>query len=75
MLRLAGDAPAVAATSARTVLALETKLAEASKTRVERRDPQANYHKMGLAELRELTPAFSWENLLPRHRLSRYSAK
>ena len=62
MLRLAGDAPALAATSARTVLILETKMAEASKTRVERRDPQANYHKMGPAELRELTPAFSWES-------------
>ena len=61
MLRLGGDSPAVAATSARTVLALETKLAEASKTRVERRDPQANYHKMGPAELRALTPAFSWD--------------
>jgi predicted metalloendopeptidase len=62
MLRLAGDAPAVAAPSARIVLVLETKLAEASKTRVERRDPQANYNKMGAAELRALTPAFSWDN-------------
>ncbi len=62
MLRLAGEAPAVAAASARAVLALETKLAEASKTRVERRDPQANYHKMGPAELRAMTPAFSWGN-------------
>jgi putative endopeptidase len=61
MLRLAGEGSATAETSARTVLALETKLAEASKTRVERRDPQSNYHKMSLAELRELTPAFSWE--------------
>jgi putative endopeptidase len=62
MLRLAGDDATAAETSAGTVLALETKLAEASKTRVERRDPQANYHKMSLAELRELTPAFSWES-------------
>jgi putative endopeptidase len=61
MLRLAGDGSAAAENSARTVLALETRLAEASSTRVERRDPQANYHKMNLAELRELTPQFSWE--------------
>jgi putative endopeptidase len=62
MLRLAGDGSVAAENSARAVLVLETKLAEASKTRVERRDPQANYHKMNLAELRELTPAFSWES-------------
>ena len=40
---------------------IETQLAQASKTRVERRDPQANYHKMGPAELRALTPDFSWD--------------
>jgi predicted metalloendopeptidase len=62
MLRLAGDSSSVAENAARTVLALETRLAEASKTRVERRDPQANYHKMNRAELRGLTPAFSWES-------------
>jgi predicted metalloendopeptidase len=62
MLRLAGDGSVAAENSARRVIALETKLAQASKTRVERRDPQANYHKMNLAELRELMPAFSWES-------------
>jgi putative endopeptidase len=60
VLRLAGDDSSTARTSAGTILALETKLAEASKTRVERRDPQANYHKMNVAELSELTPHFSW---------------
>jgi len=61
MLRLAGEGSAAAERAARTVLALETRLAEASRTRVERRDPQANYNKMSLGELRELTPAFPWE--------------
>jgi len=61
MLVLAGDAPGLAATEARTVMDIETKLAEASKTRVERRDPESNYHKMGPAELRALTPDFSWD--------------
>ena len=37
-------------------------MAQASKTRVERRNPEANYHKMGPAELRNLTPDFSWDN-------------
>jgi putative endopeptidase len=61
MLELAGDASDAASAEARTVLTIETELAEASKTRVERRDPEANYHKMGRAELRKLTPDFSWD--------------
>jgi putative endopeptidase len=61
MLELAGDAPEAASAEARAVLTIETELAEASKTRVERRDPEANYHKMGRAELRKLTPDFSWD--------------
>jgi putative endopeptidase len=42
------------------VLALETKLAEGSKPRVELRDPEANYHKLDVAALTELTPDFPW---------------
>jgi putative endopeptidase len=61
MFELAGDAPEVASAESRTVIALETKLAEASKTRVERRNPEANYHKMAPADLRKLTPDFSWD--------------
>ena len=62
MMELAGDAPAKASTEAATVMSIETQLAQASKTRVERRDPQSNYHKMDAAQLRMLTPDFSWEN-------------
>jgi putative endopeptidase len=61
MMALAGDAPDQAAAEARTVLGIETQLARASKTRVERRDPEANYHKMDPAGLRGLTPDFSWD--------------
>src|SRR5437879_9737778 len=61
MMELAGDASDKASAEARTVLAIETQMAQASKTRVERRDPQANYHKMDPAQLRALTPDFSWE--------------
>ena len=61
MMTLAGDGPDKAAAEARTVLAIETQMAQASKTRVERRDPEANYHKMDPAQLRALTPGFSWE--------------
>ena len=62
MLALAGDDPAKAAAEAKTILDLETKLAEASMTRVERRDPEKTYHKMSRAELRTLTPNWSWDN-------------
>jgi putative endopeptidase len=61
MFELAGDAPDTAAGEARTVMALETSLAKASRTRVELRDPEKNYNKMTLAELKRLTPGWSWE--------------
>jgi putative endopeptidase len=64
MFELAGDSHDKAADEAKTVFDLEKKLAEVSKTRVERRDPEANYHKMTVAELKELTPHFDWTQYL-----------
>jgi putative endopeptidase len=61
MLALLGDDASKAASEAKTILDLETKLAEASLTNVERRDPEKTYHKMGRPELRTLTPNWSWE--------------
>jgi len=49
MLTLAGETPAQAATDATNILAFETKLAEASMTNTERRDPEAVYHPQSLA--------------------------
>ncbi|MDE3172344.1 MAG: M13 family metallopeptidase [Gemmatimonadota bacterium] len=60
MFQLMGDPADTAAVEARTVLAVETQLARASKSPVDLRDPQANYHKMTLAELDALTPHFRW---------------
>jgi len=60
MFELSGDAPDKAAAEAKTVMALETSLAKASRTRVELRDPEKNYNKMTLAELKNLTPDWSW---------------
>jgi putative endopeptidase len=62
MLALAGDDAARAATDAKAIVELEIKLAEASLTRVERRDPEKTYHKMSRSDLRTLTPNWSWEN-------------
>ena len=60
MFRLLGDSPAEATKGARAVLAMETRLARASKTPVELRDPVANYHKMTLAEVESLAPHIHW---------------
>ena len=62
MLALAGDDSAKTASEAKAIVELETKLAEASLTRVERRDPEKTYHKMNRSDLRSLTPNWSWED-------------
>ena len=46
------------------ILALETKLAAASKTPVELRDPQANYHLLTAKEMDKTAPDINWQNLL-----------
>ena len=60
MFALLGDPPDRSEAEAKTVLALETRLAGASMTRVERRDPDATYHRMSVAQLRTATPRFDW---------------
>ncbi len=60
MFGLAGDDAAAAAANARSVMELETRLAEASLTRVERRDPEKTYNRMDPAALAALMPNFSW---------------
>jgi putative endopeptidase len=61
MFALVGDDTLKAAAEAKTILGLETKLAEASLTNVERRDPEKTYHKMSRPELQTLTPNWSWD--------------
>ena len=63
MFKLLGDREAEAAAQAQTVMDIETRLARASMTRVERRNPEATYHKMTLDTLQALTPALSWSRL------------
>jgi putative endopeptidase len=63
MFTLLGDAPDAASAEAQTVMTIETQLAKASKTRVERRDAEANYHRMSLDSLNTLTPALGFARL------------
>lgn len=44
----------------KAVFGLETRLAQASRKLADLRDPYKNYHKMDLAELQRLAPAFDW---------------
>jgi len=60
VFQLIGDSPAAAAKNAETVMRLETAMAKASLTRVERRDPHKLVHKMKLVDLKQLAPGFDW---------------
>ena len=60
MFKLLGDSPEAAAANAATVMEFQTRLAKASLTPVERRNPDNNYNKVTIAAASELTPEFSW---------------
>ncbi len=64
MFELLGDAPDAAKANAQKVIEIETALAKASLTRVERRDPYKLFHKMDLKGLQALTPGFDWREYL-----------
>ncbi|HEV3315343.1 MAG TPA: M13 family metallopeptidase [Candidatus Angelobacter sp.] len=57
MFRLAGKDPREAEKEASAVLAVETRLAEATLERVKMRDPKNRDHKMTVPDLTALTPA------------------
>ena len=62
MFILIGQDKELAEKNANIVMNIETRLAKASLTRVERRDPNKNYNKMTLAHLSEIDPGFEWKN-------------
>jgi putative endopeptidase len=62
ILSLSGDS-AGASAGADSVIALETRLAAASKTPVELRDPQSNYHLLSVAQLQKSAPEINWQKL------------
>ena len=61
MLELAGSDANTAERDAATVLDLETALAKASMTAVERRDEEKTYNKMTRAALSGSAPGFPWD--------------
>ncbi|HET8725678.1 MAG TPA: M13 family metallopeptidase [Anaeromyxobacteraceae bacterium] len=63
-LRLSGLPERKAAEGARTVLRIETALARASLTKVERRDPRKIWHPTPTADLTGKGRAFGWKDYL-----------
>ena len=62
-LTLSGVDAAQAKTQAKAVLDFETRLAKASLSRIELRDPAKRYNPVSAAEADKLTPNFSWTAL------------
>ena len=60
MFELLGDKPGAAKAEAAKVMEIETALAKASLTRVERRDPYKRFHKVDFKGLQAMTPDFDW---------------
>jgi endothelin-converting enzyme/putative endopeptidase len=61
MLALLGDSPQKAKAGADAVMRIETALAKASLTRVDRRDPYKVYHHTEPGTLKSLMPSFDWD--------------
>jgi endothelin-converting enzyme/putative endopeptidase len=64
VLQLLGDPPDVAKDEVQTIMDIETALAKAQLTRVERRDPHNLFHKVDRKGLQSLTPGFDWNAYL-----------
>ena len=63
---LSGYAPQEVKEASAAVMKIETQLATAASSRVELRDPVANYHKIPLKELVQLSPEVDWKMLFDR---------
>ncbi|MFH2141496.1 MAG: M13-type metalloendopeptidase, partial [Bacteroidota bacterium] len=60
MFMLLGVNETEAMKSAESILKFETGLAEASMTRLDRRDPFKTYNKITISELQKLSPSYDW---------------
>ena len=62
MFKLLGDSPDTAAANAKAVMDMQMRLANASLSPVELRNPDNRYNKISVAAAQELTPGFSWSD-------------
>ncbi len=61
MFMLIGDKEKVASRKMQSVMDIETRMAKASKSRVELRDPASNYHKMLYTDFKNEYTGFDWD--------------
>lgn len=61
MLEKVGESPEVAAASTKTIMNIETQLAQVTNTRVENRNIQAMYNPMAIADLCKKFPNFKFD--------------
>ena len=64
LLKMVGNAPAVAKKKMEAAFALEDRIAKVSYDQVKSRDPQANYHPMTWEQLLKDYPGIDWNYLL-----------
>ena len=64
VLSMSGEDSTKAAGDAKNILALETKLAKASRKIEDLRDPYKNYNKMAIADLPKMASNIDWTNFL-----------
>jgi len=70
ILELSGIPDESAQSKAKEIIKFETRLAKASMTRLERRDPYKVYNKMSTEELVELCPEINWRDLFNKLNLN-----
>ena len=61
MFQLVGDDEETAKRKMESVMAIETRMAKASKSRVELRDPASNYHKMAYDDFKAEYKGYDWD--------------
>lgn len=66
MLQMIGESAPDAQADAQTVMEIETALAQASLTRVEKRNPYNLKHKYSREDLTGMVPAFDWDAYLSK---------
>lgn len=69
ILTLSGSSKNTASSQAQSIIELETKLAEKSKTPVELRNPQANYHLLSVSKMNDKTQNIDWSKVVEQMEL------